>query len=323
MKKAKIEVFKAGVYGDSEGRIWSQTEVQELQENYDSSYRNAPVILGHNEWSGEKPAYGWAESFEVDENGVLLANIEYNDELGGMIKNKMYTRVSIEATKKIELYDRVEGKTGAYVLAIALLGGSQPAVSGLKPVSFTKEDKINGESLENDIEAFNVTGDDGDDEEHFENEKDATVVISDTIVDEVDDNSTQTKKEEYNVTKEELEKFEADKKAFAIKQEEAKNEADALAKEKDDFALVGKKADVSKFVSDNSKRIVPAIVEKVESFMVGLSDEQTESFKEIIAGYPENEIFKKMEDEKNKDEHIDTDAKFEAQAKADIESAKK
>ena len=196
MKTAKIEVFKAGVYGDSEARIWSQEEVQDIVSNYDASYRNAPVILGHNDWDGkEKPAYGWATDFSINDENVLIAEIEYNDELGEMIKNKMYSRVSMELTKKIEIYDRVGGKTGAYALAIAFLGSNQPAVSGLAPISFSAEDGQNGESFEfvpeePQEEAPKVIIDDNS-EEHFNTEipeKDDT--ISFQAIMSAGDNST-------------------------------------------------------------------------------------------------------------------------------------
>jgi len=318
MKTAKIQIFKAGVYGNSESRVWSREECQQLVDNYDVAFRSAPIILGHNDWNGEKPAYGYAQTLGIDDNGVVFANIEYNDALGEMVEQKMYTRVSIEATKKIELYDRVDGRSGAYCLAIALLGGTQPAVSGLEPVHFSAEDGEHAFSLENEIEVFDVKEQEdagSDDEEGVENDVDTPDVTSDKIVDEVDsDESTETQKEEYTVkTAEELK----------AEQEALKADREAFKAEQDAFKLEQRKGAVAKFMNDNAKRIVPAQKENIESFMTSLDDEKLEKFQEIISAFPENEIFKNMEDGQNEQKHIDTDEKFAQQALDDIKATKK
>ena len=330
MKKAKIQIFKAGRYGESESRIWSVEEVQSLVDNYDPSYRNAPVILGHNDWNGEKPAYGWVESLSIDDKGILHADIEYNDELGEMVSKKMYTRVSIEATKKIELHDTLEGKQGAYILAVSLLGGSQPAVSGLQPVAFSAKEKHEVEAFETQIDTFELDETHKDNKDNKDNKdmnvekRDVTDAhFSDTITNEVDKDSTKNKKEEYEVTTEEKEAFDARQTKLTEEQEAFNVEKKTLADEKEAFALVGKKALISAFTESNKKRIVPAVAKKMESFMIGLNDEQMESFKEIITSIPENEIFKNMDEEKNENNNINTDAKFQAQAQADLALAKK
>ena len=321
MKTAKIEVFKAGVYGDSESRIWSQTEVQEIVDNYDPAYRNAPIILGHNTWSGEeKPAYGWALKFEVNDNGVLVAEVEYNDDLEEMVKKKMYTRVSMELTKKIEMYDRIGGKTGAYALAIAFLGSNQPAVSGLEPVSFTADDAKFAESFEYVPE--DLSEEDGNeehqenDEEHFStesNEENGTILQTESD----DDLENQSEKESF-MTEEEL-------KALLEKAEKfdsAQTQLEAIEAENAKFKLELKKKEVASFMAENEKKIAPAIADKVEAFLTKHDEAVCEEFKNIITALPENAIFENMNDEQNENNHIDTDAKFAEQAKADLQATK-
>lgn len=147
MNETKIEIFKAGKYGDDTNRQFSKKEVQQIIDNYDISFRQAPVVLGHNSlFDGEKPAYGWVESLEL-ENDILKANITFNDELKDLVKSKKYQNVSIEVTKDISRFDSNSDKQGAYLLAVALLGGSQPAVSGLKKVSFEAQLKEHSQSF--------------------------------------------------------------------------------------------------------------------------------------------------------------------------------
>jgi len=317
MKTAKIEVFKAGVYGDNPSRIWSQTEVQEVIDNYEAGYRSSPVILGHNDWDGkEKPAYGWATNFSLSDDNILVAEIEYNDELGEMIKNKMYTRVSMELTKKIEMYDRVGGKTGAYALAIAFLGSNQPAVSGLEPISFSIEDGENGDSFEfeSDIEIK-----DDNTEEHFntENKEENGTILqteSENDLENPQDKESFMTEQEIKALQDKAEKFDS----LSATQAENDEKFKAVQKENADFKLELKEKTIASFMADNAKKIAPVVSEQVQAFLRENDDSVCESFKKIMSALPENALFTKQDDEINKDEPIDSDEKFALQAKADL-----
>jgi hypothetical protein len=144
----RIEIFKAGKYGETAGRIWSDDEVRQMAQNFDPSFRRAPVKLGHDGLlDGEKPAVGWVKALNFnEEKKVLEADVEFIDDEIPNIKDK-YINVSIEAVKNIEKYDANAPMTGAYLLGVALLGSSQPAVAGLEPVKFSKENVERAENF--------------------------------------------------------------------------------------------------------------------------------------------------------------------------------
>ena len=299
MKTAKIEVFKAGVYGNNESRVWNEIEVKEIVDNYDASYRNAPVILGHNDWDGkEKPAYGWALGFSINEKKVLIAEIEYNDDLGELVDKKMYTQVSMELTKKIELYDRDGNKKGAYALAIALLGSNQPAVSGLSPISFSVEDGKNGNSFVNTLAELC--------------EESECKFKKDDIIPNIE--NFEIKSEEDFMSKEfidEIAKLKADKADSDAKFKIMDEENQKFKKE-----LKDKQTDM--FMQANALRIIPTASIGIKKFLNENEDGVCESFKKIIEAFPENAIFTNGEDSENENTTTDSDEKFALQAEKDM-----
>ena len=145
--KKKIHIFKAGNFGETSSRKWNNDEVKQLVNNYDFNFRRAMVKLGHDGFlEEEKPAIGWVKGLEVeDKNGVsnVYAIVDFNDNEIKNIKDK-YINVSIEAVKNIEEYDQNTDKRGAYLLGVALLGSSQPAVPSLEPITFSSEKNTEG-----------------------------------------------------------------------------------------------------------------------------------------------------------------------------------
>lgn len=273
MNKTKIEIFKSGDYGDHESRKWSKKETQELVSNYDTSYRQAPIILGHNGlFDGEKPAFGWVNSLSINDKDVVVADVEYSDELQDMVSKQMYKNVSIEATKAVDKFDK-KGKKGAYLLAVAFLGGSQPAVQGLQAVSFSTDMKEYVDTFEMPISTQG--------EEMPKPTDEPNVQLS----------------AENEALKEKVAKFEAQE----VERLETKRQED-----------------ISKFVSENLKKITPANKESYESFMLSLSDDQAQSFKKIVEKMPELEIFQELSDQENKDPSVANDDKFAKQAKEDF-----
>lgn len=277
MKNAKIEVFKPGRYGDSEQRIWNEQEVKDLVNNYKPDFRNAPIILGHNTWE-EKPAYGWCQSLELNEKGVVVANIEYTDELEKFVSQKMYQAVSIEATKKIELFD-YEGHSGPYLLAIAFLGGSQPAVSGLQKISFTAEESQS-------IESFSL--------DNIEKDEIPTNIESEVLA--------FTQKQ--NEFKEMLEKFNVEKQTFQAEMAQKEKE---LNEKVEQFLAKEKATSIKNFFDSNNKKFTPASRAKMEAFALKLEGEQLEAYKETVGDMPELEIFKELAGGVNPDTINNTD----------------
>jgi hypothetical protein len=282
----KIQIFRAGRYGESSNRIWNDEEVRQLRDNFDTSFRRAPVKLGHDGFlENEKPAVGWVESLEINDNGILEANVNFNDNDIKDIKDK-YINVSVEVVKHIEEYDKETDKRGAYLLGVALLGGSQPAVAGLEPVKFSKDSEVKKEY-------FYTT--------EFTMEKADLFQIA-------KDDTIQSNKQGDSEMQKELEAF--------------KKQNDELKKQLEAFKQKERVATVENFISANAKKIIPEVKDDMQEFMLGLDDKQMESFKKIVEKLPEVEVFKNDLDGTEEPQHKDVKSAVD-EALKDLEVFKK
>lgn len=283
----KIQVFKAGRYGDTAGRIWNNDEVKQVADNFNPDFRRAPVKLGHEGFfDNEKPAVGWVKSLEFN-NGILEANVNFVDSEIKNIKDK-YINVSVEAVKNIETYDLNTDLRGPYLLGVALLGSSQPAVAGLEPVKFSNEnDKkaenfyLAPENVENPLL-------------NFDNKK---------------ENATISKSNEAERKKmQELEKF--------------KKENGELQTKLQEFIQKEHKAKVETFISKNNKKILPAVKDEMLEFALELNKAQLEKFEKIVEKMPELQIFKSDLDGTEEPENKKVDTVVDEAIK-DLEAYKK
>jgi len=290
--KKKIQIFKAGTYGENSNRIWNEDEVKQLKDNYDFNYRRAMVKLGHDGFfDSEKPAVGWVESLEINDNGILEANVNFNDDDVKNIKDK-YINVSVEVTKHIEEYDL--GQTdlrGAYLLGVALLGSSQPAVAGLEPVKFSKNE---------DDKSIGIMTDLGIETSSFEK-------------DLKNDNITQNKHSKGENAMD-LEKIKAEAEKFRKQNEE-------LQAKLQEFEKAKREADLVSFFEANKTKVIPAVKEDLVEFAKTLNDTQLENFKKIVEKMPELEAFKKVEF--GAEPETKTEKNVVEEALADLEAFKK
>jgi hypothetical protein len=318
MKTAKIEIFKKGRYGDSESRIWSDREVDELVDNYDTGFRSAPIILGHNSlWSEtEKPAMGWVQKLEKNSKGIVEAIIEYNEELEELVKKKKYKNVSIEVVKKIELIDEEADKEGAYLLAVAFLGGSQPAVSGLKPVEFSADYKKYASNFTFDADLNPQS--EPQQKEQMQSEA-QTVKEGGEADPKKDDTIQHNNTQGAEMTVEQLKAKETE---LAQMQADLSAKEAELAQKEEHFKAEAKKREIAQFIADNQKKILPTEKDSIEDFMTKLDDDALEAFKKQITARADLKIFDELTDGKNEDAHLDTDAKFALQAKKDLDALK-
>jgi len=131
-----FEVFKAGKYPQG---AFSQSDVEALAKNYDTTFCEAPVTLDHEQ---KGPAYGWVSGLK-SENGKLKASFrDVADELKDYVQSGKYKKISVE------IYRELEGKK-PYLKAVSFLGAAIPQVKGMDPVEFKE-----GES---EIYVFEVT----------------------------------------------------------------------------------------------------------------------------------------------------------------------
>jgi len=252
----KIHIFKAGNYGETSSRKWNNDEVKQLVNNYDFNFRRAMVKLGHDGiFDSEKPAVGWVKSLEYTTDdkdvGNVYAIVEFNDNEIDNIKDK-YINVSIEAVKNIEEYDQNTDKRGAYLLGVALLGSSQPAVPSLEPVTFSSEK--NTEGFKNVVS--------------FENTFFKTIKKDDTIP--LKDGKGA----------DEMEKL-----------QEYQKKVSELESKLQEFQAKERRAKVESFVSGYSKKVIPAVKDELVEFCLNLDDTQLEAFQKIMDKMPEVAIF--------------------------------
>ena len=290
--KKKIQIFKAGTYGENSNRIWNEDEVKQLKDNYDFNYRRAMVKLGHDGFfDSEKPAVGWVESLEINDNGILEANVNFNDDDVKNIKDK-YINVSVEVVKHIEEYDL--GQTdlrGAYLLGVVLLGSSQPEVAGLEPVKFSKN--------EDDKSIGIMTG--------------LGIETSSFEKDLKNDNITQNKHSKGENAMD-LEKIKAEAEKFRKQNEE-------LQAKLQEFEKAKREADLVSFFEANKTKVIPAVKEDLVEFAKTLNDTQLENFKKIVEKMPELEAFKKVEF--GAEPETKTEKNVVEEALADLEAFKK
>lgn len=144
-----FEVFKAGNYPQGK---FTKEEVQELANNYDPSFCEAPITLDHEQ---KGPAYGWVDKLK-EEDGLLKASFKnLSPELKDFVSKGKYKKISVE------IYRELEGKK-PYLKAVSFLGASIPQVKGMQAVEFKE-----GES---DVFEFEIQADDDNVETYSEAE---------------------------------------------------------------------------------------------------------------------------------------------------------
>ena len=112
-------------------RNWRGDEVKAIADRYNAGDGEAPVVVGHPKT--DDPAYGWVKRLHYrEDDGVLTADIGNLDpDFRLLVRDGRYKRIS-------SAFDM--GGDGVINLRhVGFLGAAKPAVSGLKPVSFSGE----------------------------------------------------------------------------------------------------------------------------------------------------------------------------------------
>lgn len=134
-----IEVFRPGTFTPMGGVpiTFSAADLRAVAAAYDAEGAPTPAVIGHP--TVDAPAYGWAKSFSFDEPSQrLLAEVDDLDpSFAALVAEKKYRKVSLSFIRPA---DPENPKPGTwYPRHIGFLGATPPAVSGLKPVSFSGE----------------------------------------------------------------------------------------------------------------------------------------------------------------------------------------
>jgi hypothetical protein len=126
MKTDWIAIFKTGTHTDSDGntRMWTEQDLDNIIQKYDSSYHDAPIVIGHPK--NDAPAYGWVESLKrIGE--VLFAKFrDVVPAFAEMVNKGLFKK------RSVSIYpDRTLKHVG-------FLGAMPPAVKGLPGYSFSE-----------------------------------------------------------------------------------------------------------------------------------------------------------------------------------------
>ena len=118
-----IEIFAAGTWTDSQGRTdeWTVADLEEMVSSYDLA-NPAPIVIGHPET--DSPAYGWIESLKIEGDKLLAKPMQLVEEFVDWVKRGLYKKISVRINPDLTLEH------------VGFLGGTAPAVKGLKPVQF-------------------------------------------------------------------------------------------------------------------------------------------------------------------------------------------
>lgn len=131
----KVEVFRPGTFRAMNGQeyAFSEADVSAMASNYDAEAAPAPVVVGHPKH--DDPAFGWAQGFEVNDEGTLVAELgDLAPEFVSAVEEGRYRKVSMKFFPPDAPNNPAPGSY--YPRHIGFLGGAAPAVSGLAPVQF-------------------------------------------------------------------------------------------------------------------------------------------------------------------------------------------
>ena len=137
---ARIEVFRPGTFTPMQGAAltYSAADLRAVADAYDFDTAPVPVVVGHP--TTDAPAYGWVQSFEFDvAKDRLFANVgEIDPAFSDAVKAGRYKKVSMSFFPPTAAANPVPGTW--YPKHVGFLGGTAPAVAGLKNVAFAQAD---------------------------------------------------------------------------------------------------------------------------------------------------------------------------------------
>ena len=148
--QSRIEEWQKLVVKDKDKRKTAGDLLKEVADNYDPKRLEAPLVLDIADSSGiygahrhDGKAYGWVKSVKYD-NGSLYAQFRDVSPVVKELVGKGHYRY-----RSIAMAYDYEGD-GAYLMHVALLGGSNPAIGNMPPLEFAMEVNKNGIIINDD-----------------------------------------------------------------------------------------------------------------------------------------------------------------------------
>jgi len=141
-KNLYVEAFEAGTHVDASGTeaTWTEKDLDDIaaKANSQLATKPIPVCIGHP--SDSSPAYGWVQGVKRFGEKLRVKLSELNPAFAAALKEGAYK------TRSISLYDDNRMRH------LGFLGGSQPAIEGLQPMSFNEQDHYRIYTFSEDIE---------------------------------------------------------------------------------------------------------------------------------------------------------------------------
>lgn len=129
-----VHCFKAGSHVALSGAVlaFAQPDLAATAAAYDPALHQAPLVVGHPKL--DSPAYGWVRSLAADASGLEAGTEQVNPEFAALVNSGAYKKVSAAFWAPDAPGNPVPGVY--YLRHVGFLGGSAPAVHGLRPPQF-------------------------------------------------------------------------------------------------------------------------------------------------------------------------------------------
>lgn len=138
-KYGPVEMFRTGTFTPMRGGsiTFTAADLAAVADAYDAGNSPAPVVVGHP--ATDAPAYGWVDRVDFDRNsGKLNGTLrDVDPAFAAAVREGRYKKVSASFFLPDSSGNPVPGVH--YLRHLGFLGGAAPAVTGLKPVSFSAE----------------------------------------------------------------------------------------------------------------------------------------------------------------------------------------
>jgi len=142
------QIFEAGIYPQGE---YSEQDIKEIAQKYDSKFCQAPLIVYHTE-NGEsiknKISYGYIDKLKAVGKKLMASFKNVNDDFKNWVNSGALMGRSVEIYK--DLKDNQGNSLGPYLRALAFLGSEPPQVKGMEAIQFEDDSemvRINAEFL--------------------------------------------------------------------------------------------------------------------------------------------------------------------------------
>ena len=126
-----VEIYRQSM--DESAPKLTRAEMQEIIDNYDPEYREAPLVIGHPK-DNKAPAWGWVKKLKALSDSILALVEVTDDRIREIMQKGLYKKISMA-------FANIKGK-GLYLWHVGLLGATQPAVAGMTEVSLETPQEI-------------------------------------------------------------------------------------------------------------------------------------------------------------------------------------